>query len=320
MAAGERVLVGDIGGTNARFAVAELTGAAPRLRAAKSYPVAGHPGMQAALEQYFADTGESRPDSAVIAVAGPVTDGATALTNGAWSFSETALRAMGFSATKLINDYTALALGVGHLESGDLKPLGPVETGRPDATLAILGAGTGLGVAALVRSQGQQAVAVTEGGHIGFAPGDEVEIEVLRILTRQHGRVSLERILSGAGMGDLYRALGQIEGMESEPKGAPEIVAAALAEADPLCVRTLERFCAIYGSAAGDLALAYGARGGVYLGGGIAPRILTFLQAGGFRARFEAKGRFAGYLAAIPTRVITHPYAALLGAAEASSS
>ncbi|MFI4973041.1 MAG: glucokinase, partial [Caulobacterales bacterium] len=165
---------------------------------------------------------------------------------------------------------------------------------------------------------GGVAAIATEGGHAAFAPGDAVEIEVLRLLGRRFGRVSIERILAGSGMANLRWALGRAAGGEPPELAPEEIVRRAQAGGDALCSETLARFCGIYGSVAGDFALTYGARGGVFLGGGIAPGILEPLRASEFRKRFEAKGRFTGYMAAIPTRVITHPYATLLGAAMAA--
>lgn len=308
-------LVGDVGGTNARFALADLSGLAPRLFAPRSFPGADFPSLEAAIDNYLGGVSE-RPASAVIAVAGPVTDGAAALTNGAWRMSEPALRDHGFAQARLVNDFTALALSIRRLEAGDLAEIGEAPSSATGA-IAVIGAGTGLGVAAVVREQGRDAVLVTEGGHVAFAPSDDIETEILRHLSSRFGRVSLERILSGAGLVDLRWALGRIQGAEVRPLEPERIVELALRGEDGLCVETLDRFCAIYGAAAGDFALAFGATGGVYLGGGIAPRILQTLRAGGFRERFEAKGRFAAYTARIATRVILHPTAALLGAADA---
>ncbi|HEY3814441.1 MAG TPA: glucokinase [Caulobacteraceae bacterium] len=313
-------LVGDVGGTNVRFALADTSGAAPRISDAESYRCADFPGLEAAIEHYLSmmNTRGPRPHAAVVAVAGPVDNGVAVLTNGRWRMSNTGLQAAGFSAARLINDYTALALAVRRLGPDDLGALGDADSPAEGKTIALVGAGTGLGVAAAVRADGVEVIATAEGGHIGFAPVDETEVEILRALNGVFGRVSLERILSGPGLVSLRWALGRIAGQEVEPITPEEVVARAMSGQDPLCAQTLDRFCAIYGSAAGDMALVYGALGGVYLGGGIAPRILAWLRKSEFRARFEAKGRFAGYLAPIATKVIVHPYAALLGAADAA--
>ena len=309
-------LVGDVGGTNVRFALVE-PGAAVALTDPQSFVCADFPTLEAAIRHYLDKRGGGdRPDTAVIAVAGPVIDGKAQLTNGRWRMSEAALLGEGFTAARLINDYTALALSVSLLAGDDLGPIGEA---RPDphGSVAIIGPGTGLGVGGMIRDGVGQAVAVTEGGHIAFAPADEVEIEILRHLTATFGRVSLERILSGPGLVNLHGALARIRSVSAPELEPEQIVERATAGTDALCVETLDRFCAIYGSAAGDLALVMGATGGVYLGGGIPPRILDYLRSSAFRARFEDKGRFRAYTAPIATQVILHPYAALLGAGDA---
>jgi glucokinase len=310
-------LVGDVGGTNVRFALADISEATPRLLGAETFLRDHFATLEAAIEHYLhrAKGYGPRPRGAILAVAGPVTQGSAALTNGRWRMSVDGLQQAGFAA-QLINDYEALALSVRHLRAEDLGQIGPA---APVAgqTAAILGAGTGLGVAAALDDGRAGMVAATEGGHTAFAPSGELEIEILRQLAGRFGRVSLERILSGPGLVNLHWALGRITGREGPALEPEEIVTLATQGDDVLCVETLDRFCAIYGAAAGDLALVYGARGGIYLGGGIAPRLLPWLRRGTFRARFEAKGRFAAYVQPISTQVILHPYAALLGAATA---
>lgn len=312
-------LVGDIGGTNARFAVAERSGDTVRLQDPQSFLCADFNSAEAAIDLYLSKTGAPRPAGCVLAVAGPVEDGAVDSTNGAWRVAETDLRRYGFERARVINDYEAQALSIGALQPQDLARIGPDLPIDRRRTAAIFGAGTGFGAAALAADGLSETPATTEAGHAAFAPTDEVEIELLRLFTRWYGRCSVERILSGPGVCDLRRALGLIDGAEPPALEAPQILAAAAGGGDPLCRRTVDRFVAIYGSVAGDIALTMGARGGVYLAGGIAPRLLADLQAGRFRERFEAKGRFSGYMAAIPTHVVMHPYGALLGAARALS-
>lgn len=310
---GALALVGDIGGTNARFAIADLTGPAPVLWGVRAYRGADFERPLDAVETYLA-TVEEGPSIAVLAVAGPVDAGAARLTNAGWRLSEAELVAWGFGRARLINDFAAQAWALPLLGPGDAADLGggPAD---PAATLAVLGPGTGFGVAAWVRDgEGREAVLSGEGGHVAFAPCDEVEIEVLRRLSARHGRCSVERILSGPGLLELHRTLAELAGEPGAAARPEQITARALAN-DPAAARTLERFCAILGAVAGDVALAYGARGGVYIAGGIAPTILEFLERSAFRARFEAKGRFAGYLREIPTRVVTREHPALLGAA-----
>lgn len=309
-------LVGDVGGTNVRFAVSEVVDGAPRLHDPRGFEREGLDTLEAAIDRYLRDWTGARPTEAVIAVAGPVSDGRAELTNGQWDMSEAGLRAHGFTRARIINDYTALALSLRLLGPDDLGSIGG---GRhdPRGTAVIVGAGTGLGVGGMARDGSGEAVIVSEGGHIAFAPTDEVEIGVLRALTQRFGRVSLERILSGPGFQNLRWALATSRDLAVEDLEPEDIVARALDGSDPLCVETLDRFCAIYGSVAGDFAIAMGATGGVYLGGGIPPRILDRLRSSDFRGRFEAKGRFAGYVGAIASSVILHKHAALLGAADA---
>ncbi len=313
-------LVGDIGGTNARFGLAELDGPGLRVRTPVGLKVADFPRASDAIAAFLATQGLTRPPQvAVIAVAGPVQQGAIDFTNSDWLLSESDLLGLGCEGARLINDYAALALAAPLFSGDDLRTVGPAVPGQEGGTIAVLGPGTGFGVSALVRDGDGEAVLSGEGGHIGFSPTDEIEVELLARLSARHGRVSVERILSGAGLDDLHECLQAMEGRAPEAAAPARITAAALA-GDPSALRSVERFCAILGSVAGDFALAYGATGGVLVAGGIAPRIIDILQTSAFRERFEAKGRFRDYLAAVPTRVITRPHAALLGAARAAAA
>jgi glucokinase len=307
-------LVGDIGGTNARFAVAGLGAGRPQLNQPLSVLCADFATATDAIDHYLARAGLSRPPLAAIAVAGPIENGAVQSTNGLWGLSNAMLRAEGFSDAFLVNDYAALARAAPALQSDELATIGPHGEAAADATLVVLGAGTGFGVAALARDGTTQIAVATEGGHVGFAPTNPMEVRILALLQERFGRVSVERILSGPGLSDLHWALGRIAGEDRPPLPASEIVGRASRGDDDACTATVDRFCAIYGSVAGDIALTMGARGGVYLAGGIAPRLLDTLRGGSFRERFEAKGRFSGYMGRIPTRVILHPFAALIGA------
>ncbi len=311
-------LVGDIGGTNARFALVEFDGPDVRLIEPTAYKGEDYGKAEDAIEDYLAKVGVKHPDQAVVAVAGPIEDGQVHMTNLDWTISEDGLRkANGFRAAKLINDFTAQALAAPRLALKDLRQIGSLPTSA-EGDLAILGPGTGFGVAGLVRHHGVEMPLATEGGHVAFAPLDEVEIEVLRLLTRQlnGGRVSVERILSGPGMEDLHVTLGAAEGRKVEALEAKQITQRAIEGcADSLA--TVNRFCAVLGSTAGDIALTLGARGGVFIAGGIAPRIIDILEKSPFRQRFEEKGRLSGYTQDIPTHVILHPHTALIGAAVA---
>lgn len=309
-------LVGDIGGTNARFAIADLTDPAPVLWGVRAYRGSAFEHPLEAIETYLATVDEG-PKIAVLAVAGPVDDGAARMTNARWRLSEAELEAWGFVRARLINDFAAQAWALPLLGPDDVRPLGG-GIDQPEHTLAVLGPGTGFGVAAWVRdAERREAVLAGEGGHVAFAPGDELEIEVLRRLAVRHGRCSVERILSGPGLLDLHHILAELAGEPDDLERPEQVTERALA-GDPAAARTLERFCAILGAVAGDVALAFGARGGVYIAGGIAPTITDFLDRSAFRARFEDKGRFAGYLREIPTRVVTREHPALLGAANAA--
>ena len=310
-----RSLVGDIGGTHARFALAEVQGGQVKLIEPRTYEDRDHPTLLAAVNAYLSDVKGERPRQAVLAVAGPVTDGAVAFTNARWTLSEAALKAeAGFTSARLINDFTAQAHGAPRLGPEGLRRIGPDGEGQSGGSIAVLGPGTGFGVGGLIREGGRTAAVSGEGGHIAFAPCDELEVEILRRLAPEHGRVSVERLLSGPGLHDLYRTLADIDSAPA-PLADERAVQAAAEAGDPLAVRAVERFCMILGATAGDIALVMGARGGVYISGGVAQKLAGWIAKGGFRARFEDKGRFAGYMRAIPTFLIVEPYAALIGAA-----
>ena len=306
-------LVGDVGGTNARFALVDPQG---HIRHPRSFPARDYASLADVIAEYLEQTaGRRRPPRAVVAVAGPVLDGEIEFTNLDWQISEGDLLAhFEFEAVRLINDFAAQALACPLLEPDDLRPLGPALRGGADCPQVVLGAGTGFGVAGLARGDRGDVAVATEGGHAGFAPSDEVEIEVLKRLKARHGRVSIERLLSGPGLFDLYCALADMEGANAELPDDKSVIAAA-AEGDRLAGDAADRFCAIMGSVAGDLALTFGARGGVFVSGGLAPRLADRLANGQFRARFEDKGRLSPYVAQIPTSLVLHPYPAIVGAA-----
>ncbi len=311
------VLVGDIGGTHARLGL--LTSRSRSfVEPPKTLPCSAYGSLEALVQAYLdaSAPGADGPTQIAVAVAGPVLDGVAHMTNLGWRVSAVSLSRASFEKAVVINDFEALALAAPRLAPADSRALGPTSLAPRRGTMAVLGPGTGFGAAALCVDAGGSAVLVTEAGHVAFAPSDEVEIEVWRILASRFGRVSVERILSGPGLANLHAALREIAGAPAEDASAADIVMqASLGEASSLV--TVRRFCSILGAVAGDFALAYGAVGGVLLAGGVAPRLLDWLAEDGFRAAFEGKGRLSDYLAAIPTRVVTHPYPALLGAAEA---
>ncbi|MDS4041038.1 MAG: glucokinase [Candidatus Competibacter sp.] len=312
--AGPHALVADIGGTNARFARVDADG---RPYAERSLPGADFPGLTAAAKAYLDATGGSRPVRAAVAVATPVTGDWIQFTNSDWSFSiEAARRELGLERLTILNDFTALALALPLLGPDERRTVGG-GAAAPEAPIGLIGAGTGLGVSGLVWSGERWIPLQTEGGHVTFAAADEREWAIGRILQRRFGHVSPERLLSGPGLMNLHAALAELEGWPAESLDPADITDRGLTGACPHCRDVLGLFCGALGAAAGNLALTLGARGGVYIGGGIVPRLGDFFDRSTFRARFEAKGRFSGYLATIPTWVITAAHPALRGVAAA---
>jgi glucokinase len=306
-------LVADIGGTRLRAALSDAGGPP---HAFAELACADYPGPAEALQRYLSSNA-ARPVAACLAVAGPVAGDEFRFTNNAWAFSiEELRRRLGLERLLLKNDFEALALALPTLAGTDLHPLGlAIEPPSGRHTLAVVGPGTGLGVAALVPHAGCWIAQPGEGGHIGFAPQDDLEREVERVLRRSKTRVTNEDILSGAGLAALYRAIGELEGQPDAAHIAPaEVTRRALAGEEDLAVRAVEVFCAVLGAVAGDVALLTGARGGVFIGGGIAPRILPLLERSRFRARFEDKGVQSGYVRAIGTSAIVSRTPTLTGA------
>lgn len=314
-------LVADIGGTSARFALTDLRDPIPQLARQRSLPCAEFASLRHAVDHYLEDAGE-RPARAAIAVASPGGAEEIRLTNRAWSFNRRELQAgLGLDALDVLNDFGAIAWAVPALATGDYESL----HGAPDAPLAnpvtVLGPGTGFGVSLLAGDAASGwHVVETEGGHVGFAPFDDEERAIAAWLEARFGRVSNERLLSGAGLSHIAAVLGA-EGGGARPvdqraalRDPADIVEAALAGRDAIARRALERFCAVLGSVVGDVALVHGARA-VMIAGGIVPRFIPFLRASAFRDRFLAKGRMASYLEPVPIRIITHAAPGLLGAA-----
>ena len=315
-------LLADIGGTNARFGLQRAPGdAAGHVRQLR---VADHAGPAEAAEAYLAQlAGEpgalpARPCWAAIAVATPVTGDRIAFTNSAWAFSRTQMQAaLGLDGLLVLNDFEALAMSLPVLGAPQMRvgagpqPALPVQGG----TLAVVGPGTGLGVGAVVHAGGRWVPLPGEGGHVTVAPADDLESELLAVVRREYPHVSAERLLAGIGIPLLYRALGQVLDLPATAGDTAAIVSHGLDGSDALASRTIDQFCAILGGVCGNAALTLGARGGVFIGGGIVPRFAERFFASQFRARFEAKGRFEAYLKAIPTPLITDTLAALSGTA-----
>lgn len=312
--------VADIGGTHARFARVGRDGT---LGEAVTLRLREHAGLVEAVEHWLAGRPGPRPIRGALAVATPVDGDAVALTNAGWRFSlEAARRALGLSQLIALNDFTALAWSLPGLQAHERRQVGGgvARDGRP---IALIGPGTGLGVSGLVPASGRWVPLAGEGGHASFAPADAREAALLAQAWRTHPHVSFERLVSGIGLPLLLEAVAAVDGLpRPEPwQGAAPtpamILEAALVAGDPLCRRVMTDFCAMLGTAAGNLALTLGAGGGVYVGGGLPPRLGRFFDDSPFRARFEAKGRFAGWLATVPTWVIVAEHPALAGAARA---
>ena len=312
-------LVADVGGTNARFGwVDDPSGS---VRYVRTLPVAEHAGPSEAVAAYLASLpclpqgpGAPRPRRSAWALATALGGDWVELTNGHWCFSRDALmQSLGLEELRLLNDFEALALSLPHLQPAQLRPHAAFP--RAHGALAVVGPGTGLGVAGVVQTRQGWTALPGEGGHATLAATDEDEAQVLAQVRRHFEHVSAERLLSGMGLPVLHQAVCALERVPGQALTAPQIVEAGLQGVDPLCERTLDLFCALLGSFAGNVALTLGARGGVYIGGGIVPRLGERFFQSRFREKFEAKGRFRGYLANIPTAVITDTLAALTGAA-----
>ena len=313
-------LLADIGGTNARFALQR-----PGRRPGRAVVLRCHafPTIEAATGAAIEHLRPAAPPrAAAIAVAAPVLGDAIAMTNHPWRFSQAALaRALGLDRLVVLNDLAAVAHALPHLRARERRPIGAEPPPAADAPLAVIGPGTGLGIAALVPAAGRWIAVPGEGGHADLAPGTAREDAVLAALRRRFGHVSLERALSGPGLVNLYRALDVLA--DAPPPRRPPartpaaITGRARARTCPRAIATAALFSALLGGAAGNLALTLGARGGVYVAGGIVPRMGTAFDAAAFRRRFEAKGRFADYLAAVPTWLVTAPQPALIGLAAA---
>ena len=308
------VLVADIGGTNARFALATLEGAAVKVGPMHVFRAEDYESIRNAVDA-FLEAVQAKPEAACFAVAGPITDAIVEFTNSTWVLDIAKIRKqLALKRLEVINDFEALARGARHLHGGDFLSVRNGK-GDPSAPVLVMGPGTGLGQALIVPAAASDRIIATEGGHVAFAPANEEEIEVLRFIQREHKRVSLERLLSGRGLVNIHRALCALAGTARITLQADEITRAAVANDFPIAVKAVDLFCAILGSAAGDAVLSTGARGGVILGGGILPRIKDIFLGGQFVERFLDKGRMRPYLEDVPVQLIVREGAALLGAA-----
>ncbi|MFG6455846.1 glucokinase [Roseateles sp. BYS96W] len=314
-------LVADVGGTNARFGTVPGPGAA--VEDVRVLSVAAHAGPAAAVRAYLAGQppGQAQPQSAAFALATALDGDHIELTNGAWGFSRAATQAdLGLKTLLCLNDFEAQALSLPRLTAQQLRPWGEAPEPAADAptgtVLAVIGPGTGLGVGGVARAPGRWLALPGEGGHMTLAPADDFESDVLSQARREFPHVSAERFLSGIGLPVLCRAVAGVlgQGADAAALTTEQIVARGLSGESAVCSRTLDVFCAMLGGFAGNVALTLGSRGGVFIGGGIVPRLGERFFQSAFRERFEAKGRFQPFLAGIRTALITDTLAALSGA------
>ncbi len=311
-------LLADIGGTFARFAVEQEPGVFAH---AQSLRCADHPDFHAAVRAYLdalpgaASAGlDERVAHACVAIANPVEGDQVRMTNYHWQFSIEEMRQrLGLETLVVVNDFTALAQALPRLRQDERQQIGGGQAAAQHV-IGLLGSGSGLGVSGLIPSGDGWIALGTEGGHTSFSPRDEREIAILRHAWREYSHVSFERLLSGPGLSLIHRALAELHGISAPTRQAPEITQAALDGSDPLAVETVDVFCALLGTAAGNLAVTLGALGGVFVGGGIVPRLGPLFERSPFRRRFEERGRFSDYVAAIPTFVITAEQATFKGA------
>ncbi|WP_435594067.1 glucokinase [Proluteimonas luteida] len=317
-------LLADIGGTNARFALADTASPTPLiLDSVRGFAVASFPSLADAALHYLQETGQAgevQLHRGVFAVAGRVDGDEARITNHPWVISRSRTRQrLGIEDVVLVNDFAAQAMAIPLLQAADVATIGAASWHAGDdplaaRTYAVIGPGTGLGVGALVMRDGHQHPLETEGGHVSFPPGTPEETEILQRLSEQFGRVSNERLICGPGLVNIHRALSEIAGEDPGPLQPADITARAQA-GDPLCGRTIDVFCAVFGAIAGDLVLTLGAWDGVFLTGGLVPKMLDSIRHSGFRQRFEHKGRFSPNMARVPTVAVLHPHPGLLGAA-----
>jgi len=316
MNATETRLLADIGGTNARFALQQ--GEDGAFTDIEVLACGDYPGIGDAVRAYLSRAGARglgvglKSDGirhAAIAIANPVEDDRVSMTNHSWSFSIAALKAeLGLATLLVVNDFAALAMSLPRLGDEGRERIGggAAQGGRP---IGLIGPGTGLGVSGVIPCGGRWIALAGEGGHVSFAPVTKQEVKILEALWDEYGHVSAERLLSGLGLELIHRALA------GERLGAPEITGRALDGSSIACRETVDAFCAVLGSVAGNVALTLGATGGMYIGGGIVPRLGKLFTQSQFRQRFEGKGRLSSYLARIPTYLITEQYPALIGVA-----
>lgn len=309
----------DIGGTHARFAIAEVEdGRVATLGETCTLKTADHASLQTAWEAFGKTHGRPLPPAAAIAFAGPVRGETLKLTNNPWVIHPAAIpETLGADRYRLVNDFGAVAHAVAQLDGSHFRHLCGDDRPFPEeGVISVVGPGTGLGVALLLRRDGRYHVIETEGGHVDFAPLDSLEDRILVQLRERYRRVSVERVASGMGLANIYEALAAIENRQTRYRDAKALWEAAMTGTDSLASAALDRFCLALGAAAGDIALAQGASA-VVIAGGLGIRLADHLPRSGFHDRFIAKGRFERRMSEMPVKLITHPQPGLFGAAAA---
>lgn len=310
------LLIGDIGGTNARFAIVD--GSDLRFSHQKTLRCADFSSATMAMKAYLDGIGVEQPTAICLAVAGPIVANGVHVTNNHWYIDSAVLcETFDTEAVRLLNDFEAIAYAIPLLGETDLVSIGsPVRChlNRPDFTIAVVGPGTGFGAVGLCQRDHSCFPIVGEDGHVGFAPETDAQLKIYGELAKKFGRVSNERLLSGPGVGNIYRALGSADGDGKTALSTSELFARAADRSDPRAVATVQIFFEALGQAAGDLALVFGASEGVYIAGGIVQRHPEMLAASDFRRGFENKGRHSDLMKKIPTQLVTHPQPGLLGA------
>ncbi|MFV9615394.1 MAG: glucokinase [Gammaproteobacteria bacterium] len=308
-------LIADIGGTNARFALVDEGDNSPQYE--RTLSCANYRTLVDAVLAYLEDVSQSMPETASLAIATPVSKDRIVMTNHVWDLSvEETRKTLGLKSLKVLNDYTALALALPYLGDDDYHKVGG-GTAVDKQTMAVLGPGTGLGVSGAICAGNYWLPLESEGGHVSYGPLNRRETEVIDVILKYHSFLSAESLVSGPGLVLLYESIAKCDGVEHELLSPEQIANKALQGTDPSAEEAVAMFCGILGSVAGNLALTLGARGGVFVGGGIIPKLGGYFDSSPFRTHFESKGRFSQYMSEIPTNVITSKYPALTGAAVA---
>ncbi|MEO0410801.1 MAG: glucokinase [Pseudomonadota bacterium] len=309
------ILVADIGGTNARFAIAECGPNSISLHDPQSFRAEDFETVRDAADAYL-ESVSAKPNQACFAVAAPIESDDIAFTNSPWSFNRKSIQTdLAFEQFSVVNDFAALAAGIAAIPEDFVEPVRG-GTAQKNAPKLVIGPGTGLGQALLVPCGREDRVISTQGGHVSFAPRSDLEIQVMQFIAREHPRVSVERLLCGRGLINIHRALCHIADTPRTSLQANEITQAARTREHPIAAQAVSFFCNLLGAVVGDAALSSGARGGIYLAGGILPKIKDIFHKSDFEAHFLSKGRMQSYLEPIPITLITKEGTALYGAAK----